>query len=152
MRPQNNSSVVRPSRILVVCNTGRDIYLDTPPPSNWGQCVSRGTTPGSHEEKVIIPCYCYSKTVYTHLVQTVIFPNPDPNPNYDHCGYEVACKFLLHSMRGEKHDDSCTKFETIRKLRSVYNNHCRAIPKSNVNHHAMVDYKDRYTCLCDDKD
>ena len=46
----------------------------------------------------------------------------------DDYGYEVAITILLYSLKTGKHDKIYTQFETIRKLRSLYSNHCKTLP------------------------
>jgi hypothetical protein len=65
-------------------------------------------------------------------------------PEYDHCGYEVAIEMLLHSRRPGKHSDAYTQFETVRKLRSAFSNHCRASARSNRISLALGDQKGKY--------
>jgi hypothetical protein len=47
-------------------------------------------------------------------------------PEHDHCGYEVAIKMVLPSRQSGYHSKEYTQFNTIRKLRSAFSNHCRA--------------------------
>ena len=79
------------------------------------------------------------------------FEHQGPYQDWDHCGYEVASNILLYSRNTGKHDTTHTQFETIRKLRSVFSNHCRAAPQSNVTNYSMVDGKGKYTKLVNDK-
>ena len=69
----------------------------------------------------------------------------------DHCGYEVAITILLYSLKKGNHDKTYTQFETIRKLRSVYSNHCRTLPLANKSQLSMVDAKGSYSRLSTDK-
>ena len=78
------------------------------------------------------------------------FEHKGPYPSYDHCGYETACNMVLYSRRQGKHAKSHTQFSTIRKLRSVYSNHCRTLPRANVKHLALVDGKGNYTRFATD--
>ena len=72
-------------------------------------------------------------------------------PYTDHCGYEVAAAILMHSRRSGRHDEMYTQYETIRKLRSSYSSHVRAVPQTNVNQLLMVDQKGQYVRLTRDK-
>ena len=72
-------------------------------------------------------------------------------PYANHCGYEVAATILMHSRRSGRHDASYTQYETIRKLRSSYSSHVRAVPQTNVNQLSMVDQKGQYARLTMDK-
>jgi hypothetical protein len=67
-----------------------------------------------------------------------------PLPEEDHCGYEVAFEMLLHSRRPGSYSDTYTQFDTIRKLRSAFSNHCRASAKANRISMALGDQKGRY--------
>jgi hypothetical protein len=59
---------------------------------------------------------------------------------------------LLHSRRPVSYSDSYTQFDTIRKLRTAFSNHCRASAKANRISMALGDQKGRYlrfaTDLC----
>jgi len=50
------------------------------------------------------------------------FVSHGPMPDFDHCGYKVAVSMLLMSLKPGRYDKSYTQFETIRHLRSCYNN------------------------------
>jgi hypothetical protein len=65
-------------------------------------------------------------------------------PEDDHCGYEVAFKMLLHSRRPGSYSESYMQFETVRKLRSTFSNHCRASAKANQISMALGDQKGGY--------
>jgi hypothetical protein len=65
-------------------------------------------------------------------------------PEDNHCGYEVAFEMLLHSQRPGSYSESYTPFETVRKLRSAFSNHCRASAKANRISMALGDQKGRY--------
>ena len=67
-----------------------------------------------------------------------------PLPDFDHCGYEVAVEMLLHSRRPGRYSDAYTQFDTVRKLRSCFSNHCRASAKSNRVSLALGDQKGKY--------
>jgi hypothetical protein len=67
-----------------------------------------------------------------------------PLPNIDHCGYEVAIEMVLQSCRPGKYSPDYTQFETIRKLRSVFFNHCWASAQSNCISLALGDQKGKY--------
>jgi hypothetical protein len=73
-----------------------------------------------------------------------------PLPSHDHCGYEVAIQILLYSKRTGNHCKTHLQFETIRKLRTVYSNHCRATPQSNAEVFSMGDIKGNYQRLTSD--
>jgi hypothetical protein len=45
-------------------------------------------------------------------------------PDFDHCGYEVTIDMVLYSWCPGSHLKEYTQFDTIRKLRSAYSNHC----------------------------
>jgi hypothetical protein len=47
-------------------------------------------------------------------------------PDFNYCGYEVAVEMLLHSCRPRKYSKKYTQFDTVRKLRSGFSNHCQA--------------------------
>jgi hypothetical protein len=72
------------------------------------------------------------------------YESDGPLPEYDHCGYEVAFEMLLHSRRPGSYSDAYTQFDTIRKLRSAFSNHCRASAKANRSSVALGDQKGRY--------
>jgi hypothetical protein len=65
-------------------------------------------------------------------------------PEDNHCGYEVAFEMLLHSQRPGSYSESYTQFETVRKLRAAFSNHCRASAKANRISMALGDQKGRY--------
>jgi hypothetical protein len=65
-------------------------------------------------------------------------------PEGDHCGYEVAFEMLLHSRRPGSYSGSYAQFETIRKLRSAFSNHCRASSKANRTSMALGDQKGKH--------
>ena len=73
------------------------------------------------------------------------YKSDGPLPEGDHCGYEVAFEMLLHSRRPGSYSGSYTQFETIRKLRSAFSNHCRASSKANRMSMALGDQKGK--CL-----
>ena len=79
------------------------------------------------------------------------YEHAGPYKGGDQCGYEVAITILLYSLKKGKHDKTYTQFETIRKLRSVYSNHCRTMPQANQSHLSMVDSKGIYSRLSKDK-
>jgi hypothetical protein len=54
-----------------------------------------------------------------------------PLPEFDHCGYEVAIEMVIQSRQPGRYSSEYTQFETIRKLRSAFSNHCRATAKAN---------------------
>jgi hypothetical protein len=72
------------------------------------------------------------------------YESDGPLPEEDHCGYEVAFEMLLHSRRPGSYSDSYTQFDTIRKLRTAFSNHCRASAKANRISMALGDQKGRY--------
>ena len=59
----------------------------------------------------------------------------------DQCGYEVTIAILLYSLKKDNHDKAYTQFETIRKLRSVYSNHCRKLPLENKSQRIVWEYR-----------
>jgi hypothetical protein len=67
-----------------------------------------------------------------------------PLPDHDHCGYEVAVEMLLHSRRPGSYSGAYTQFETIRKLRTAFSNHCRASAKANRTAMCLGDQKGKY--------
>ena len=72
------------------------------------------------------------------------YESDGPLPDFDHCGYEVAVEMLLHSRRPRRYSDAYMQFDTIRKLRSAFSNHCRASAKSNQVSLALGDQKGKY--------
>jgi hypothetical protein len=73
-----------------------------------------------------------------------------PLPDFDHCGYEIAVDMLLHSRRPGRYSKEYTQFDTIRKLRTVFSNHCRATAQANRSSLAIGDTKGKYQRLGDD--
>jgi hypothetical protein len=67
-----------------------------------------------------------------------------PLPDHDHCGYEVAIQMVLKSRAPAKHSQNYTQFDTIRKLRSVYEHFLRSSPQANRQVMALGDEKGRY--------
>jgi hypothetical protein len=67
-----------------------------------------------------------------------------PLPEEDHFGYEVAFEMLLHSQRNGSYSELYTQFDTIRKLRSAFSNHCLVSTKANIISMALGDQKGRY--------
>ena len=57
-----------------------------------------------------------------------------PMPHCDHCGYHVAVSMLLMLFKPRRHDKNYTKFETIRHLRSYYNNFKRITSHNATDH------------------
>ena len=57
----------------------------------------------------------------------------------------------MNSRRSGRHDVSYTQYKTIRKLRSSYSSHVRAVPQTNVNQLSLVDQKGQYVRLTMDK-
>ena len=49
------------------------------------------------------------------------FLSHGPMPDFDHCGHNIALSMLLMSLKPGRYDKSYTQFETIRHLRSCYN-------------------------------
>jgi hypothetical protein len=54
-----------------------------------------------------------------------------PLLEHNHCGYEVAIEMLLHSRPPGSYSEAYTQFDTIRKLRTAFSNHCRASARAN---------------------
>ena len=54
------------------------------------------------------------------------FLSPGPLPNYDHCGYQVACLMVLASLEEGRYSKDHLQWDTIRKFRSVFSNQVRA--------------------------
>ena len=65
-------------------------------------------------------------------------------PEFDHCGYKVAIEMVLHSRRSGHYSQDYVQFETIRKLRSSFSNHCRASAQLNQSSLSLGDQKGRY--------
>jgi hypothetical protein len=66
-------------------------------------------------------------------------------PEFDHCGYEVAIlQMVLHSRRGSHYSKDYVQFDTIRKLRSPFSNHCQALAHSNRVTLSLGDQKGKY--------
>jgi hypothetical protein len=88
------------------------------------------------------------------LSQTVGLLGPyeaeGPLPEEDHCGYEVAIEMVLQSRRPGRYSPDYTQFDTIRKLRSAFSNHCRAAAKANRVSLALGDQKGHYQRLGSD--
>jgi hypothetical protein len=70
-----------------------------------------------------------------------------PLPEFDHCGYEVAIEMVIQSRQPGRYSSEYTQFETIRKLRSAFSNHCRASAQANCVSLALGDQKGRYQRL-----
>jgi hypothetical protein len=73
-----------------------------------------------------------------------------PLPEVDHCGYEVAIEMVIQSRQPGRYSTEYTQFDTIRKLRSAFSNHCRASAKANRESFALGDQKGRYQRLGSD--
>ena len=65
-------------------------------------------------------------------------------PPYDHCGYEVACQMLLHSLKPGRNDPNYTQWDTIRKLRTCFSNQVRASCQANISTLAINDNMGNY--------
>jgi hypothetical protein len=65
-------------------------------------------------------------------------------PEFDHCGYEVAIQMVLESRKKGLYCVDRLQFNTIRKLRTVYSNHCRASSKANRTAMSLGDQKGKY--------
>ncbi len=78
------------------------------------------------------------------------YTHQGPLPGHDHCGYEVAIQMLLYSKRSGNHCKTHLQYETIRKLRTVYSNHCRATPQSNAEVSSLGDIKGNYQRISND--
>jgi hypothetical protein len=70
-----------------------------------------------------------------------------PLPDFDHCGYEVAVDTVLYSRRPGRHTNEHTQFDTIRKLRTAYSNHCRSTAQANRESWAIGNTKGKYQRL-----
>jgi hypothetical protein len=57
---------------------------------------------------------------------------------------------LLHSRRAGSYSTAYTQFDTIRKLRSAFSNHCRASAKSNRTSLALGNQKGKYQWFATD--
>jgi hypothetical protein len=68
-------------------------------------------------------------------------------PDFDHCGYEVAIDTILYSRRPGRHSNEYTQFDTVRKLRTAYSNHCRSTAQANRSSWAIGDTKGKYQRL-----
>ena len=73
------------------------------------------------------------------------------NPDYDHCGYEVAMVILLQSRRPGKYSTNYTQYQTIRKHRATFGNQIRAAAQSNCTSTVTVDDKGKYRRVVNDK-
>ena len=65
-------------------------------------------------------------------------------PTHDHCGYQVACQMLLHSLNEGRINKNYTQFDTIRKLRAAFSNQVRASNQANIRNIAVNDNKGVY--------
>jgi hypothetical protein len=70
-----------------------------------------------------------------------------PLPDYDHCGYEVAVDTVLYSQRPGRHSKEYTQFDTVRKLRTAFSNHCRSTAQANRSSLSIGDTKGKYQRL-----
>ena len=61
-----------------------------------------------------------------------LFCSNGPFPRHDHCGYELVIATLQYSRRPEKQANMHTQFNTMRKLRSAYENWERSTPESSI--------------------
>jgi hypothetical protein len=68
-------------------------------------------------------------------------------PDFDHCGYEVAIDTVLYSRRPGSHSKEYTQFDTVRKLRSAYSNHCRSTAQANRSSWSIGDTRGKYQRL-----
>jgi hypothetical protein len=68
-------------------------------------------------------------------------------PDFDHCGYEVAINIVLYSRRPGAHSNEYTQFDTVRKLRTAYSNHCRSTAQANRSSWSIGDTKGKYQRL-----
>jgi hypothetical protein len=119
--------------LLIACI--RRINLD----AFWSR--SKYTVRGNREK--IGTCLELSKTVGLEGPYAVDGPLPD----FDHCGYEVAIDTVLYSRRPGRHSKEYTQFDTIRKLRSAYSNHCRSTAQANRSSLSIGDTKGKYQRL-----
>jgi hypothetical protein len=67
-----------------------------------------------------------------------------PLPEFDHCGYEVAVQMVLESRKKGLYCIDRLQFDTIRKLRTVYFNHCRASAKADRTAMSLGNQKGKY--------
>jgi hypothetical protein len=67
-----------------------------------------------------------------------------PLPETDGCGYKVAIEMILHACRSGTYSKDYVQFDTIRKLRSLFSNHCRASAQSNRVSLTLGNQKGRY--------
>jgi hypothetical protein len=119
--------------LLLACI--RRINLD----AFWSR--SKYTVSGNREK--IGTCLDLSKAVGLEGPYDVDGPLPD----FDHCGYEVAVDTVLYSRRPGRHVKEYTQFDTIRKLRTAYSNHCRSTAQANRESLALRDTKGKYQRL-----
>jgi hypothetical protein len=71
-------------------------------------------------------------------------------PEIDHCGYEVAIEMVLQSRRPGRYSPNYMHFDTIRKLGSVFSNHCHASSQSNRISLALGNQEGKYQCFLTD--
>jgi hypothetical protein len=119
--------------LLIACI--RRINLD----AFWSR--SKSTVSGNREK--IRTCLDLSKAVGLDGPYEV----DGPLPEFDHCGYEVAIDTILYSRRPGRHTKEYTQFDTIRKLRTAYSNHCRSTAQANRSSWSIGDTKGKYQRL-----
>jgi hypothetical protein len=77
-----------------------------------------------------------------------LFPGYFPGARINN---EVAIQMLLMSRRKGIHSPTHLQCDTIRKLRTVYGNHLRALPQANKVTLSLGDQKGKYTRFTYDK-
>ena len=71
-------------------------------------------------------------------------------PNYDHCGYEVACQILLHSLNPGRNNHNHVQWDTIRQLRTCFSNFVRSSNAANQFTLAINDNRGAYQRIGND--
>ena len=71
-------------------------------------------------------------------------------PDYDHCGYEVACHILLNSLNGGRNNTNYTQWITIRKMRTCFTTQVRASNIANKTTLAINDNMGIYQRISQD--
>jgi hypothetical protein len=108
--------------------------------ANMDACWSRAMgTSTSNRDKV---AFALKMSALVELLGPYEADGPLPEEN--HCGYEVAVDMLLHSRRPGSYSAAYTQFDTIRKLRTAFSNHCRASANVNRRSMALGDQKGQY--------
>jgi hypothetical protein len=65
-------------------------------------------------------------------------------PEFNHCGYEVGIEMVIQSCQPGRYSAEYIQFDTFRKLRSAFPNHCRASAQANHVSLELGDQKGRY--------